>query len=383
MNIPYLDYAATTPVDPRVIAAMQGALGIDGLFGNPASQAHAHGRNAHVAVEAARAQVAALLHADPREIVFTSGATESNNLALKGVAAQHPAGHIVTSAIEHPAVLDPCAWLARHGYTVTHVAPNHDGAIEVDAVAAALRADTWLVSIMHANNETGVINDIDAIAALCRVRGIAFHTDAAQSAGKLMLEMDTLAADLVSVSAHKLYGPKGIGALYVRRRAGLALEAQLHGGGQERGLRSGTLATHQIVGFGHACALAADEMAADHTRIAALRDRLQSALVALGGVQVNGGGPRLAGHLNVAFADINGDLLLPALAGIAVASGSACTSASLRPSHVLKAMGLDDGQAHASLRFSLGRFSTKADVDAAIAQVTTMLQRLRQTPSTR
>lgn len=381
MRVPYLDYAATTPVDPRVIEAMLGALGIEGNFGNPASRSHVYGARAGAAVESARAEVAALLHADPREIVFTSGATESNNLALKGIAALHPRGHIVTSAIEHRAVLDPCVQLEARGHPVSRVRPTAQGRVEPDAVAASLRPDTCVVSVMHANNETGTINDIAAIGALCRERGIAFHTDAAQSAGTLPLDLGAMAVDLLSLSGHKLCGPKGIGALYVRRRAGLALQAQIHGGGQERGLRAGTQATHQIIGLGRACALAAAAMAEDRQRIAALRDRLQAALAALGGVQVHGGDQRLCGHLNVGMSGVRGELLLPALSGIAVSSGSACTSASLQPSHVLKAMGVDDELAHASLRFSLGRFSCDADVDRAIAEVGRALQVLREVSS--
>ncbi|HEU0196815.1 MAG TPA: aminotransferase class V-fold PLP-dependent enzyme [Nevskiaceae bacterium] len=375
MRIPYFDYAATTPIDPRVIRRMLPFMGPDGDFGNPAS-AHTYGEAAHEAVAAAREEVASLLHADPREIVFTSGATESDNLALKGVAAEFAAGHIVTDAVEHKAVLDPCAFLAAAGHPVSYIAPQADGRIAVDAVASAVRPDTCLVSVMHANNETGVINDIAGIAALCGERGIVFHTDAAQSFGKLPLDVRTLPVDLVSFTAHKIYGPKGIGALYVRRRAGLALQAQMHGGGHERGLRSGTLATHQIVGFGAACALMASEGAAEQLRIAVLRDRLWSGLCAVGGVRVNGSATRLAGHLNVAVEGVSGDLLLPALR-LAVSRGSACNAASVEPSHVLVAMGVAPALASASLRFSLGRFTTEADVEAAVARFATAVQRLR------
>lgn len=374
----YLDHAATTPLDPRVLAVMTSALGAEGDFGNPGSQSHVYGRVARERVEHARAQLAELIHADPREIVFTSGATEADNLALKGIAARYPGGHILTSAIEHRAVLDPCAWLARHGHPVTCLAPDAQGRIEPHAVAAALRPDTCLVSIMHANNETGVVNDIAGIGEQCRQHGVALHVDAAQSVGKLALDMRDLAVDLLSISAHKLYGPKGIGALYVRRRAGLDPEAQMHGGGHERGLRSGTLPTHQIVAMGAACSLAGADMAAEGMRIAALRDRLQAALLALGGVTIHGGeAERLPGHLNLGFAGLKGDLLLPSLTGIAVSSGSACTSASLTPSHVLKAMGVEDELAHASLRICLGRFNTEEDVDAAIAELGSVVQRLR------
>lgn len=376
-TIPYLDNAATTPVDPRVVAAMSTASGVDGDFGNPAS-AHAYGRAARAAVETAREQVAALIRAEAREIVFTSGATESDNLALKGVAACHPGCHLVVSTIEHPAVLDCADWLQQRGHVITQVSPDASGQISPDAIAAALRPDTRLVSVMHANNETGVVNDIPAIAALCREQDVIFHTDAAQSVGKLTLDMRRTPVDLLALTAHKTYGPKGIGALYVRRRPGLALEPQMHGGGQEHGLRSGTLPTHQIIGLGAACALAASEMNADNHRIAALRERLQEALLALGGVTVHGHeARRLPGHLSVGFSDIDGDLLLPALAGIAVSGGSACSSASRVPSHVLAAMGVNPELAHGSLRISLGRFNSAADIDAAIDQISHVIRRLR------
>jgi cysteine desulfurase len=375
----YLDYAATTPVDPRVVEKMLALLGPDATFGNPASRSHLYGWLAEEAVENARRQIADLLGADPREIVFTSGATESNNLAIKGVATNHPRGHIVTSAIEHKAVLDPCHWLQTQGHEVTVVPPLTDGRADLNAILAALRADTCLVSVMHANNETGVINDITTLADACHQRGIIFHTDAAQSAGKLPLDMSLLKADLISVSAHKLYGPKGMGVLYVRRRPGLELAPLIHGGGHERGLRSGTLASHQIVGMGEACALAAQERETDNTRIASLRERLWQGLSeALDDIRLNGvGAERLPGHLNVAFAGVKGDLLLGALGQLAVSTGSACNSASMAPSYVLKAMGLSDALAHASLRFSLGRFTTAAEVDAAIEQVVTVVKRLR------
>lgn len=376
-TIPYLDNAATTPVDPRVVAAMSTASGVDGDFGNPASS-HAYGRAARAAVETAREQVAALIRAEAREIVFTSGATESDNLALKGVAACHPGCHLVVSAIEHPAVLDCADWLQQRGHVITRVSPDASGQISPDAIAAALRPDTRLVSVMHANNETGVVNDIPAIAALCREQDVIFHTDAAQSVGKLTLDMRRTPVDLLALTAHKTYGPKGIGALYVRRRPGLALEPQMHGGGQEHGLRSGTLPTHQIIGLGAACALAASEMNADNHRIAALRERLQEALLALGGMTVHGHEvQRLPGHLSVGFSGIDGDLLLPALAGIAVSGGSACSSASRVPSHVLAAMGVDPELAHGSLRISLGRFNSAADIDAAIDQISHVIRHLR------
>ncbi|MCB1568654.1 MAG: cysteine desulfurase [Xanthomonadales bacterium] len=370
----YLDYAATTPADPRVIECMRTALDAEGDFANPSS-AHRPGRNALARVDEARRKVADRIGADPREIIFTSGATEANNLALKGLAARHPAGHIVTSAIEHSSVLDVCAALEQNGHAVTRVAPDAHGAITTQAVMDALRADTFLVSVMHANNETGVINDLAAIAHVCRERGIAFHSDAAQSLGSQPLDMQAVPLDLLSLSAHKVYGPKGLGALFVRRRAGLELAPLLHGGGQERGLRPGTLATHQIAGFGMACALLGD--ADEVRRIAALRDRLQQGIVAVGDVQVHGSGERLPGHLNVGFGGVRGETLLRALDGLAVSQGSACHAASMRPSHVLEAMGVSGELAQASLRFSLGRFTTEAEIEAAIALLARVLPALR------
>ena len=379
MPIPYFDYAATTPVDPRVIPAMVAMLGPDGTFANPASSAHQPGRDAAACVEAARLQVAALLHADVREIVFTSGATEADNLAIKGLAANHPGGHIVTSAVEHKAVLDPCAWLEQRGWQITRVAPQADGRIDPQAISAALRADTFLVSLMHANNETGVINDIAGVADICRAHDVALHVDAAQTAGKLELDLRTLPLDLVSISAHKLYGPKGIGVLYVRRRPGLDLVPLLHGGGHERGRRSGTLPSHQIVGMGMACELAATERDNDNAHIARLRDQLWQGIAAVGDVHINGAGAeRLPGHLNVAVGGVRGELLLNALgASLAISSASACLSASLEPSYVLTAMGLDAALAHASVRFSLGRFTSDEEVASAIAIFTQTVSRLR------
>lgn len=377
MRQAYFDYAATTPVDPRVVPRMVAMLGPAGRFANPAS-AHDPGRDASECVEAARAQVAALLNADAREIVFTSGATEANNLALRGLAETHPDGHLVTSVIEHKSVLGPCGWLERHGWRVTRVAPAVDGSVDPLAILRALRSDTFLVSLMHANNETGVINDVAAIAAGCRQRGIALHVDAAQSAGKVPLDVSQLPVDLMSLSAHKFYGPKGIGALYVRRRPGLEVAAQTRGGSQERGLRAGTLAGHQIVGMGAAAELAGAERDADATRIGALRDRLQAGLLAVGGVHVNGTAARLPGHLNVSVEGVKGELL-HALLGtrLAVSAGSACMAAAATPSHVLAAMGLDNRMIEASVRFSLGRFSTDAEVDRAIAHFGETVTRLR------
>lgn len=378
MNITYLDYAATTPVDPRVIEKMLTMLGPDANFGNPASRTHLYGWVAEESVETARKQVADLLHADPREIVFTSGATESDNLAIKGIAEQHPGGHIITNVIEHKAVLDPCAHLESQGFDVTYVPPLADGRADIDAIKAAVKANTCLISVMHANNETGVINDITDLASFCREKDIVCHTDAAQTTGKLTLNTQATLVDLISVSAHKLYGPKGVGILYVRRRPGLKLSAQIHGGGHEQGRRSGTLASHQIVGLGEACAIAQQDMDEDNARISALRDTLWNGINELDGVHINGTAERLPGHLNVAFEGINGDVLISAFSQLAVSSGSACNSASMAPSFVLKAMGLDDQLAHASIRFSLGRFTTEAEINDAIAQIQTIVCRLRK-----
>lgn len=377
-NAVYLDYAATTPVDPAVVDAMVRHLGPEGTFANPASRSHLYGWLAEEAVESARRQVADLLNADPREVVWTSGATEANNLALKGVLDACGGGHVITGATEHKAVLDACGWLETKGYAVTYLKPQSNGQISPESVAAALRDDTVLVSVMHANNETGVINDIAAIGGVCRERGVLFHTDAAQSVGKLPLDVKNLPVDLVSVCAHKVYGPKGIGALYVRRSPDVKVAAQIHGGGHERGMRSGTLATHQIVGMGEAFALAGSLKDEEGPRICALRDRLWRGIAALGGVSVNGeGAARLPGHLNVAFEGVDGEMLLTAMNGVAVSSGSACTSASLEPSYVLKAMGVTDALAHGSIRFSVGRFTSSEDIERAISSVVDAVNRLR------
>ncbi|TAM11255.1 MAG: cysteine desulfurase [Nevskiaceae bacterium] len=377
MKIPYFDCAATTPVDPRVIEAMLPLMGPDGAFGNPAST-HSYGVAASMAVGASREAIAELLHAEPREIIFTSGATESDNLALKGVAAGHPGMHIVTTAIEHRAVLDPAAVLEAAGHPVTRVLPAADGHVDVEGIAAALRPDTGLVSVMHANNETGAINDVAAIAALCHARGVVFHSDAAQSFGKLALDVRSVPVDLLSFTAHKIYGPKGIGALYVRRRGGPRLVAQMHGGGHEHGLRSGTLASHEIVGFGAACELMAQEHNAENERLVALRDRLWAGVAAVGGVQRNGTDLVLPGHLNITVDGVSGELLLRAVSSaMAVSSGSACNAASVEPSHVLIAMGRTPLQARASLRFSLGRFNTMAEVEGAVARFADIVTRLR------
>lgn len=379
-RVPYLDYAATTPVDPAVIQAMLACLGQAEAFGNPASRSHGYGWQAEAIVEDARQQLADCLNADPREIVWTSGATEADNLAIKGLAlARRDRGrHIISSAIEHKAVLDSLKWLATQGFEITLLPPTPTGRIDPDAVAASMRDDTLLVSVMHANNETGVINDIQAIGELCRDRTIPLHVDAAQTLGKLPIDLSVLPVDLMAFSAHKLYGPKGIGALYVRRMPGLWLEPQMHGGGHERGMRSGTLPTHQIAGFGAACRLANETLDNEAGRLLSLREQLWRGIRVLDGVTINGGNAsRLPGHLNVAFADVDGEVLLNALSGIAVSSGSACTSASVEPSHVLRAMGLNDALAHASIRFSVGRYTTEAEVVQAAAQVVEVVSRLR------
>ncbi len=375
----YLDYLATTPVDPRVAEAMQGCLTLDGVFGNPASRSHRYGWEAEMAVENARREVADLIGADPREIVWTSGATEADNLAIKGAALRHAEpGHIVTSAIEHKAVLDTCAHLETLGWRVTYQAPDAGGCISADAVAAALRPDTRLVSVMHANNEIGTVNDIAAIAAVTRDAGVPLHVDAAQSVGKLPVDVNALQVDLMSLSAHKMYGPKGVGALYVRRQPRVTLQAQMHGGGHERGMRAGTLATHQVVGMGTAAALAAAEMHAEADRLGLQRDRLWSALQALGDVQLNGDREaRLPGALNVSFGGVEGETLLLSLNDLAVSTGSACTSASLEPSYVLRALGLADERAHSSLRLSLGRFTTDEEISHAAHRLCECVRRLR------
>lgn len=377
----YLDYSATTPVDPRVAQKMSDCLLTDGNFGNPASRSHVYGWQAEEAVEEARTQVAKLLNCDPREIVWTSGATESDNLAIKGVAEAAGKGrrHIVTSIIEHKAVLDTCAYLETKGYEVTYLQPGPSGIIEPAQVGAALRPDTLLVSLMHVNNEIGVINDIAAIGEVCRAAGVLFHVDAAQSAGKVAIDLAQMKVDLMSLSAHKMYGPKGIGVLYVRRSPPVRIAAQMHGGGHENGRRSGTLATHQIVGMGEASRILRECMDAENVRIAALRNRLWSHLKQMDGVQVNGDlERRLPGNLNVAFAGIDGETLMIALDDIAVSSGSACTSATVEPSYVLRAIGVPDDLAHASLRFTVGRFTTEDDIDRAARRVVEVVERLRE-----
>lgn len=374
----YLDYSATTPVDTRVVDCMLPWLTQN--FGNPASNSHAYGWDAEEAVEAARTKIANLVGADAREIVFTSGATESNNLAIKGAAAAHGSRgkHVITVVTEHKATLDPCRELERQGFEVSYLAVQDTGLLDLNAFRLALRPDTILVSVMLVNNEIGVIQDIAAIGAICRSNGSLFHVDAAQATGKVNIDLHELPVDLMSFSAHKTYGPKGIGALYISRKPRARIEAQMHGGGHEKGFRSGTLATHQIVGMGAAFRLAALEMPAETARIAKLRDRLWNGLRILDGVYLNGDlVQRVPHNLNVSFDYVEGEALLLALEGLAVSSGSACTSASLEPSYVLRALGRSDELAHSSIRFSLGRYTTEEDVDFAVKVVTRQLDRLR------
>ena len=377
----YLDYSATTPVDPRVADKMMHCLTMDGNFGNPASRSHQYGWQAEESVEYARQQVADIINADVREIVWTSGATESDNLAIKGVAEfyQSKGKHIITSKIEHKAVLDSCRYLESKGFEVTYLTPQPSGLIEPEQVEAALREDTILVSIMHVNNEIGVINDIAAIGAITRAQGVLFHVDAAQSPGRVPLDMQTMQVDLLSLCAHKAYGPKGIGALYVRRKPRVRLVAQMHGGGHERGMRSGTLPTHQIVGMGEAFALAHQEMQVDNARILALRDRLWNGVSDLEEIHINGDmAHRISGNINISFNFVEGEALIMALKEVAVSSGSACTSASLEPSYVLRALGLSDELAHSSIRFSIGRFTTEHDIDFVIQKVREAVSKLRE-----
>jgi cysteine desulfurase len=377
----YMDYAATTPMDPRVAEKMMQYLTPDGEFGNPASRSHAYGWNAEAAVEEARKQVAALVNADPKEIIWTSGATESDNLAIKGVAHFYAkkGKHVITCKTEHKAVLDSCRQLEREGFEVTYLDPEASGLIDLAKLAAAIRDDTILISIMHVNNELGVIQDIEAIGDLARAKGIVFHVDAAQSAGKVPIDLATLKVDLMSFSGHKIYGPKGIGALYVRRKPRVRLEAQMHGGGHERGMRSGTLATHQIVGMGEAFRIAREEMAADNARIGQLRDRLLAGVQDLEEVYINGDmAHSVPNILNISFNYVEGESLIMALKDIAVSSGSACTSASLEPSYVLRALGRNDELAHSSIRFSIGRFTTEEEIDYAVAHVREAIAKLRE-----
>ncbi|NVK21335.1 MAG: IscS subfamily cysteine desulfurase [Kangiellaceae bacterium] len=382
MKLPiYLDYAATTPVDPRVAEKMVQYMSVDGIYGNPASRSHKFGWEAEEAVDEARQYVADLINADPREIVWTSGATESDNLAIKGAAHFYnkKGKHIITVKTEHKAVLDTARQLEREGYDVTYMDVQSDGLLDLKALEAAMRDDTVLVSVMHVNNETGVVQDIDAIGEMCRARKIIFHVDAAQSAGKLPIDVEQTKVDLMSISAHKMYGPKGIGALYVRRKPRVRIEAQMHGGGHERGMRSGTLATHQIVGMGEAARIAKADMATDNARIIKLRERLWNGVKDMEEVYLNGhADQRVAGITNISFNFVEGESLIMALKDLAVSSGSACTSASLEPSYVLRALGLNDELAHSSIRFSIGRFTNEEDVDYAIEKVRDGIARLRE-----
>lgn len=379
----YLDYAASTPVDPRVAEAMGRCLTRDGIFANPASRSHIYGWQAEEQVETARRDVADLLHCDAREVVWTSGATESNNLALKGVFEHLDFnGHLITSVIEHKAVIDPAKWLQEKGVQVTWLEPDSSGVISADNVASALRDDTRLVSVMQVNNETGVVNPTAAIGRVCREHGVLFHVDAAQSAGKLMIDVAELQVDLLSVSAHKFYGPKGVGALYVRRAVQSQLAPQIHGGGHERGMRSGTLATHQLVGIGTAAKLALESWPQEMESITGLREQLWQGIADLPQVTRNGSGNLAPGHLNVCFGGVDGETLLLSLREIAVSTGSACTSASMEPSYVLKAMGISDEDAHSSVRLSLGRFTTEQDVQQAVAHIRKVYGELRHATDT-
>jgi len=377
----YMDYASTTPADPRVAQKISDHLTLDGNFGNPASRSHKFGWKAEEAVEEARSHVANLVNCDPREIVWTSGATEADNLAIKGIANfyQNNGKHIITSKIEHKAVLDPCRQLERDGFEVTYLEPNDGGLITPEAVLNAIREDTILISIMHINNELGTINDLLGIGKIAREKSVFFHVDAAQSAGKVVIDLSKLPVDLMSFSAHKIYGPKGIGALFVRRKPRVRVEAQIHGGGHERGMRSGTLPTHQIAGMGEAFKLAKEEMDLDKERIQSLHDRFYESVSKIKEIYVNGDYKnKVSNILNISFAYVEGESLIMALKDIAVSSGSACTSASLEPSYVLRALGRKDELASSSIRFSFGRFTTEEEVDYALALINHAVDRLRE-----
>ena len=376
----YMDYSATTPVDFRVAKKMANYLTMEGDFGNAASRSHYYGWQAEKAVDEARSQVASLVGADPREIVWTSGATESDNLAIKGIANfYHKRGkHIITMKTEHKAVLDTCRQLEREGFEVTYLEPLSNGLLDINVFKDAIREDTILASIMHVNNEIGVIQDIQSIGDVCREHKIFFHVDAAQSVGKISIDLASLPVDLMSFSAHKIYGPKGMGALYVSRKPRVRLEAQMHGGGHERGMRSGTLATHQIVGMGEAFAIAKAEMLEEGEKIKQLRDRLLEGFSDMEEVVINGDiEQRVPGNLNISFNYVEGESLMMAISDVAVSSGSACTSASLEPSYVLRALGRSDELAHSSIRFSIGRYTTEKDVDDAISLVREKVEKLR------
>ena len=376
----YMDYSSTTPVDARVAKKMAKYLTMEGDFGNAASRSHYFGWQAEKAVDEARSQVADLVGADPREIVWTSGATESNNLALKGIAHfyQKRGKHIITLKTEHKAVLDTCRQLEREGFEVTYLDPLPNGLLDIDLFKKTIREDTILASFMHVNNEIGVIQNLQAIGDICRENKVFFHVDAAQSVGKIEIDLTALPVDLMSFSAHKIYGPKGMGALYVSRKPRVRLEAQIHGGGHERGMRSGTLATHQIVGMGEAFAIAKAEMKEEHARTLKLRQRLYAGFSDMEEVVVNGDlDQRIAGNLNISFNYVEGESLMMAISDVAVSSGSACTSSSLEPSYVLRALGLSDELAHSSIRFSVGRYTTEKDVDDAITLVREKVEKLR------
>ena len=382
MKLPiYFDYSATTPVDPRVAQKMSECLLAEGNFGNPASRSHKFGWQAEESVETARRQIADLVNCDPRCIVWTSGATESDNLAIKGVAHfyQKQGKHIITSKIEHKAVLDSCRQLEREGFEVTYLEPDAKGIISPESVEKALRDDTILVSLMHVNNEIGTITDIAAIGELTRAKKVIFHVDAAQSAGKIDIDLEKMKVDLMSFSAHKAYGPKGIGALYVSRKPRVRLEAQMHGGGHERGMRSGTLATHQIVGMGEAFRIAKEEMHEEHQRLLALKNKLWNALSDMEEVYLNGDlEQRVPGNINISFNFVEGESLMMSLKDLAVSSGSACTSASLEPSYVLRAIGLSDELAHSSIRFSIGRFTQDEEIEFAAKEIREAVTKLRE-----
>ncbi len=374
----YMDYAATTPVDPSVAEEMVKYLTPDGVFGNPASRSHAYGWQAEAAVEAARRQVAELIQADPREIVWTSGATESDNLAIKGAVAGHDNPHIVTSIIEHKAVLDTCKWLEGQGVGVTWLTPQADGRVLPEQVAEALQDNTVLVSLMLVNNELGCVTDIAAIGGMLRKRGVLFHVDAAQAAGKMPVDVNAMPVDLMSLSGHKVYGPKGVGALYVRRSPDVRIEAQIHGGGHERGMRSGTLPTHQLVGMGKAFAIAQAGLADEMAHLERLRADFLQGLEGLSGVSLNGSDEaRVPGIINLSFEGVDAESLMLGLRDLAVSSGSACASATIEPSFVLRGIGLSDELAHRALRFSFGRFSTAEEAGFASAQIVDVVSRLR------
>lgn len=375
----YLDYASTTLVDPAVIAAMTDSL--QNEYGNPSSRSHSFGWQAEKSVEQARQHIADLLNADPREIIFTSGATESNNLAIKGAARfyQTKGKHIITCKTEHKAVLDACRQLEREGFEITYLTPNQSGLLTVEQLIAAIRPDTILVSLMHVNNEIGVIHPITEMGALLREKNILFHVDAAQSTGKLPIDLSTMCVDLLSISGHKIYGPKGIGALYVRRKPRVRLEAQIHGGGQERGMRSGTLPTHQIIGLGMACKIAKERMQQDYEHARKLSAKLWAGVQSIEAVHLNGDKvQRVPNILNISFNYVEGESLIMGLKQLAISSGSACTSASLEPSYVLHALGLSEELAHSSLRFSVGRFTTEAEIDEAIGLIKNVVDKLRE-----